>query len=320
MEETTSSMSSAKIRLAQISGHLLYKHPEPLITSRSFEPIEQQPDINTDPSAVIIFGWGGSSPSHLRPYTKKYKSLYPSSRIVALGSPFTDMFPWPIRSQPQREEGFQELLAACADADNENGILVHVFSNSGSYRFANLATRYRLTTRKPLPIRAMVIDSAPCFSSVVDKANALTKGFSLSGPTQFFANVILSMVLSVSWAWTLLTWQHEPMQRTEEVLINPKIVRRAASRVYIYSKEDRIVHWKGIENSAKEADKHGYTVRLERFQGSQHVMHARQDPARYWSIVEGLWDEAVRGDENTKFEYGERDRAMLILNGWEPRA
>ena len=56
-------------------------------------------------------------------------------------------------------------------------------------------------------------------------------------------------------------------------------------RLYLYSQAD--------EKHAEEARKAGLDVKIERFEGSPHVAHARSDPERYWSAVKKVWEDAT---------------------------
>ena len=64
-------------------------------------------------------------------------------------------------------------------------------------------------------------------------------------------------------------------------------------RLYLYSQADEMVPWTEVEAHAEEARKAGLDVRMERFEGSPHVAHARTDPERYWSAVKKVWEDAT---------------------------
>lgn len=77
-----------------------------------------------------------------------------------------------------------------------------------------------------------------------------------------------------------LAMSHNKVENVDEV-----------RRTYIYSREDELVDWKGVEKYAGEADAKGFTVRKEKFEGSAHVSHARHDGNRYWRVVEETWQD-----------------------------
>ncbi|EEB97368.1 hypothetical protein MPER_03326, partial [Moniliophthora perniciosa FA553] len=63
-------------------------------------------------------------------------------------------------------------------------------------------------------------------------------------------------------------------------------------RLYAYSDTDEVVAHESVEEHL-EGIRTILNVRAERFTGSRHVSHAKKDPKRYWSAVEGLWNEAL---------------------------
>ena len=304
--------SSPSARLSQISGHL----PSTPSVSTSAPPTPDTPSPTphqsnlTTPSAILIFAWGGATVLQLSRYVAKYSALYPSARIIPLGSPFSDFLPWPIRAQRQKEEGFDKILEACPPSEKDkNGVLVHIFSNGGAYRFCIMATRYLLTTHMPLPIRAMVLDSAPSPASARSKAETVTTGMALTGPIRFISLILLLLALSLERMWTFVTWQNEPVSWARKVLNDPGIVKRDSARVYIYSLEDKVVDWRGVEAHAEEARRQGYTVETERFRGSQHVSHAKVHPERYWTVISRTWDIASAAGGADRFRYGKIEKA-----------
>jgi hypothetical protein len=64
---------------------------------------------------------------------------------------------------------------------------------------------------------------------------------------------------------------------------------RELRRTYIYSETDALVGHEDLEAQAAEAKILGFDVRMEKFDGSLHVAHARKDEARYWGAVQETW-------------------------------
>jgi len=200
MAVTSTGYTSSLTRLSQITGHLVPTPSTPSIASSASEtpsPTLHQSNP-TSPSAILIFAWSGATVSQLSRYVVKYSELYPSAHTVPFGSPFKDFLPWPIRGQSQKEEGFDRILKACPPGqDEENRVLVHFFSNGGSYHFCNLATRYLLTTHTPIPIHALISDSAPFLSNPRSKADAVTAGLGLTRPIRLLSLAMLLVALSL---------------------------------------------------------------------------------------------------------------------------
>lgn len=70
-------------------------------------------------------------------------------------------------------------------------------------------------------------------------------------------------------------------------------------RLYLYSPIDELIPPEDVERHAAQArTEAGVTdIRMEKFEKSPHVAHARTDPERYWSAVKRVWEES--GEETT---------------------
>ena len=71
-----------------------------------------------------------------------------------------------------------------------------------------------------------------------------------------------------------------------------------------------MVPWTEVEEHAEEARKAGLDVRMERFEGSPHVAHARTDLERYWGTVKKVWEHAT----SPPAEVPEQERTICIGN------
>ena len=305
--------STSSARLSQVAAHLSAIPPSTSLSSPT------QTHQTPQPSAIILCGWIGAPPESLKHWVSKYAILYPSARILVLGTAFQDLFPWPLRSDEARGRGIDEILdtlfpSADGDervleehtaryaqqAENSNGLLVHILSDGGAYRFALLATRYFCTRHTPLPMQALVLDGAPAPTGPGDKAAAVTQLIAPAWPARPVVMIISMLSLTIMWVWTGITWQHEPVAWACEALNDPKIMRRQAARSYIYSQEDLVVDYKGVEAHAESARKRGFDVSLNKFKSSHHVQHARTNPDEYWRVITNLWDTVWRTEESYK--------------------
>ncbi|KAF8157727.1 hypothetical protein K438DRAFT_1861125 [Mycena galopus ATCC 62051] len=66
-------------------------------------------------------------------------------------------------------------------------------------------------------------------------------------------------------------------------------------RVYIYSAADSMVPASSVEKHISELRKSPsvFDIEVERFTSSEHVLHERQDPVRYWNAVRAVWDRSA---------------------------
>lgn len=91
---------------------------------------------------------------------------------------------------------------------------------------------------------------------------------------------------------TPLFWEQ---RRTE--LNQPTVLpwlTKSSPRLYIYSTRDSMIRWQDVESHAKDAEKWCARVRREKFDDSEHVMHMRKDPKRYWRVIKEVWTAACR--------------------------
>jgi len=109
--------------------------------------------------------------------------------------------------------------------------------------------------------------------------------------------------------WTFITWQNEPCSWASKVLNDPAVVNQSSVRVYIYFHEDKVVDWRGVEAHAKEAQKQGFKVESETFEGSQHINHAKAELERYWSVIKRTWNSALEVGGVARPKYRKLDQA-----------
>lgn len=60
-------------------------------------------------------------------------------------------------------------------------------------------------------------------------------------------------------------------------------------RMYVCSKKDDLIPIDQIEEHVKEARRRGLNVKIEMYEDTPHVAHARSYPERYWGAVKDLW-------------------------------
>lgn len=63
-------------------------------------------------------------------------------------------------------------------------------------------------------------------------------------------------------------------------------------RLYMCSRADRITSIRPILRHVEQSRRAGFDVRTEIFDKTQHVMHAKDEPERYWGAVQQLWRDA----------------------------
>lgn len=184
--------------------------------------------------------------------------------------------------------------------DNEHAsCYIHLFSNGGMFTTAHLLLAYRFATGgKPLRVSAMVLDSAPGVAAPSRSLKALTYGLPKALVIRQITYALLVMMVWGSWiVRRLMLRMEDPFAFTRRATLDKELVIAALRKketegkedviksCYIYSESDDLVPWTDVEEHAAMAVTKGRKVELEKFKGSPHVGHMRQDPEKYWAIV-----------------------------------
>ncbi|WEW56388.1 hypothetical protein PRK78_001831 [Emydomyces testavorans] len=252
------------------------------------------PKKHEKPLTIMLFFWMNAAHRTAAKYASEYSHLAPNARIISIFTSALDFFIRTSDTAQRRRIGpvLDAILSTEGIGDGNDGdrgrLYIHVFSNGGSITLNRVAAAYRDLTGKPLPVNALLIDSAPGKTSLAGAVRALSYSF----PAFFLWRV---MVFAFVWAWllssaflgTLLRRKH-PAHRLREELNDPGLISVGAERCYVYSKEDDLISWEHVEEHAGQARMKGWKVSREMFAGSPHVGHMRTDPQRYWKIVARL--------------------------------
>jgi len=177
-------------------------------------------------------------------------------------------------------------------------ILIHAFSNGGSYQLVTLGQL--LAKRSVIPSRrtttGIVIDSSPGRGNLTNAIQAFTAAV----PNRLY-RLLIGMLVSALYAYFSLRYilfgTNPPADILKESLLNAHLVPwvdERTPRLYVYSKVDQLIPWQDVEGHIHAVEAAGMDVRSEVFEKSAHVQHAIEDPKRYWSAIAGLWDAVAR--------------------------
>ena len=232
---------------------------------------------------IVVLFWMGASTRNAAKYLAEYVRMAPQARIIFILTSPTQIF----LHMSKRSWRTRIIVAEAIRSSVSRNIPLyfHTFSNGGAFTLESLASYYRHKEGKPLPAKALLIDSAPGHTSVSRAHKALSYSF-----PKFFVFRILSSILT--WAGLLLARLYgklrgikPPSQRAVEALNDTSLIDIGAKKCYLYSETDELIPWKDVEEHAAEAKQRGWEVSWEKFIGSAHVSHMRTDPKRYWEIV-----------------------------------
>ena len=252
----------------------------------------QDPTDSSDKAnqqVIFIAFWMNAPPRALAKYVIEYRRLVPSARIIFVRSSSNDFF-FRLRTQTRRACIAPAVEAMRGLVTPENPVFVHLFSNGGLLNTTHLLQTWKSATGSPLPISAMIFDSAPGSPSL----RSGLKAFSFALPQMWILRLLgkslLFVVLVLFRLIHALKIFPDPISLAREVVNDSSMVRAAnpegkLARCYIYSDTDDLVDWRDSESHALEAEAKGWVVRRELFKGSPHVGHMRAEPVRYWGIV-----------------------------------
>ncbi|TFK33425.1 hypothetical protein BDQ12DRAFT_691088 [Crucibulum laeve] len=269
------------------------------------------------PTIILIFGWMGAKLTHLYKYTKVYDELFPNTTKVLIRC--EPVYFWSSeKTNRARVAPVVEVLRrlgcipSAARTTIENGdaveplvinetprVLMHAFSNGGCLQLTTLSALISASPSPPLSLAlpsALIIDSAPGSGGV----HVTQRAFScaIHNPIiRYIAIAFIAFMYLYLYISRLFSSRLHMLDRMHELLLNHAMfpwTHKATRRLYMYSDGDDLVPAVEVEEHMSNAVKTGWVVSCERFGSSMHVAHARLDPARYWSAVEEVWEEAVR--------------------------
>ncbi|TPX07808.1 uncharacterized protein E0L32_010495 [Thyridium curvatum] len=271
---------------AKLSPCVLHYRPESNAASAPAASGSSPTPTPTPPKLIVFCGWMGARDAHLAKYIAQHQALYPSAQILLIRCTMAHML-FPSTALSQIKPAATAVRAALSDggsssrSQQKQEMLVHSFSNGGSAMLWHLYKVYG----EALPPHSTILDSAPGQFEYRSTITALTAG------QPWLALPLAHLFATAHWFALRVLRRADPLARparahNDRAGGNANEVRRA----YVFSKEDKLVSWRHVEENAREARAAGFTVRLEEFLGTPHVAHARADPERYWRIVRETWE------------------------------
>ncbi|KAF1953073.1 hypothetical protein CC80DRAFT_494942 [Byssothecium circinans] len=245
------------------------------------------------PRLIVISSWTDAKDVHIAKYIAKYQAMYPAAQILLLRSTMGCIFR-PSQIGPLMRVAASAIRAAfqAPVLSSSPPLLIHAFSNGGSSSIANLYEQFAATAGpnddKRLPPHVTIFDSCPGLFRIPRAVAFVSVGL------PFFQKLIaVPFLYAFAAFWTasmalgllpnsLGNWyksHNHNVANTAEV-----------RRVYIYSPTDALTDYKDVETHAAEAKSDGFSVALEKYEGSAHVSHLRKDETRYWDIVKRIME------------------------------
>lgn len=258
-----------------------------------------------EPDLIIVCSWMGAQPRYIKKYTKAYQTQFPSSPILLLRQDGGDLFWRPTWQQIRNLAPAVSVVRDLVDKKRPNcpRVLLHIFSNGGSYTACQFADAYRGSSPgkdELVPISALVLDSTPSLPSSKRAHAAISESLPKSP-------LLRDIGSAAVWAWIGLGTAVDTIGRKEDIttslrrrLNDPKgaFMQSTLKRLYLYSQADKLIPAADVEAHAEEAIRiiGKDRVRMEDFVSSRHVGHVMLDQERYWGLVKGCWEAQSKGD------------------------
>ncbi|KAL2148424.1 hypothetical protein VTH82DRAFT_2344 [Thermothelomyces myriococcoides] len=297
----------AKIDVSKVGGRSELAVPGFTRLSSQVFVREGQPNAldPTHPSTVVIYGWGDANPRHLVKYVDGYRKLFPNSRIVLVFSPILKTLYQTLEARsrtmlPVIEAVYPEALGKPAGekpACGRERVLLHVMSNTGGMNCAATMNAYsKHTGGAAFPHDMLVCDSTPGSTHFLPNVGPWSRAIALGAarwfPWPFFVTQALAaLFLGCLHGFGWLIGATSAAEFSTRAVNDARLSDTGARRLYLYSKEDDIIHWKDIEKHAAEARQKGWNVSTEIFEGTPHVGHMRRHPDQYWNAIASAWAE-----------------------------
>lgn len=258
------------------------------------------PTDHPPPTTILFFAWLGALPRHFSKYITHYINRYPNARILVITTGNSDLIYRSYATQEKRLEPALQVVLADSNLDGGGRLLAHAFSNGGSNALANLLLTFRRRTGNPLPLRALILDSAPGRVHLRPLADAMRMSMPKQAYLQLPILIFVFSLLGLLWVVHSVLRLENSVDRLRRLLNDPQWSPLDARRYYVYSKSDKLVKWEDVEEHADEAERRGYHVRREEFDTSEHVSHMKMDRVKYWSAMERLWNSSRAEDQQPK--------------------
>ncbi|EXJ78874.1 hypothetical protein A1O1_09276 [Capronia coronata CBS 617.96] len=251
------------------------------------------------PHLYIVCSWMGARSRNIKKYIKTIQTRFPFSKILLLRQDGGDLFWRPVSQQMKNLEPAVGVVKRLADIRRPDPlrVLVHIFSNGGSYTACQFADAFRSSTGELLPVSAMVLDSTPSLPSTSRSHTAICEYLPKSGSLRALGSAAVWAYLGFGKIVNKVAQKEDITLSLRRRLNDPEgaFTQGKAKRVYIYSQADKLIPAADVELHAQEAMRAigEERVQLEDFVTSRHVGHVLVDETRYWSIVENLWKDIV---------------------------
>lgn len=252
------------------------------------------------PDVVMIYGWGDGLPKHVSKYAEGYLGLFPYAKQIVVLSPIQKAFNSDLQ---QRSDSMLPVIKAVFPSGEEapKKILAHTMSNTGAVNYAAMLNAYQQLYNTPCPHQLLVMDSTPggtnFWANLSRWSRAMALGTAGWFPWPFAVTQgIWAVWLMVNGFYEALIGRESAGGWSSKAVNDGQYEVDGARRLYMYSKEDDLIHWGDIEEHAALSRKLGREADVEVFEGSGHVGHMRMHGEQYWNSILASWKRAIASE------------------------
>ncbi|KAK4233787.1 hypothetical protein C8A03DRAFT_38479 [Achaetomium macrosporum] len=285
-----------------------------------------------------IYTPSASAAASASPSPAPFQDPFYSNPYISSSTPYPDQRTPPSTTSPPALPRNPHRQQEQKQKQRFTSILLHAFSEGGAHKAVLLAQTYLSATNHaaPLPLRALILDSAPGRADYRRATTAFTR--SLPGNWQanpvgrVLAPPLAAGVVGLVWAGLRLRDRDGGDGGDKRAGSFIEETRRALNdkrlwdvggivRTYLFGEGDEVVWWRdvhdhGVESAVARSSSMGgekgggvgVGSLMVRFKRTEHCAHAKGEVngAVYWAAVRATWEATVDGGMGLRLGLGRR--------------
>jgi len=253
-------------------------------------PAKAKASVSPKYDLLLLCGWMNAPTRSLLKYYTLHQSIQPNVPVLFIESLTSSV----LGFETHTLIALRPALDVVCSLPPEPRIFVATFSNGGCLTLIRLLIQYHSKTGQPMPIKALVIDSAPGGSNFPEAYTRTIKAFmsnvTKTGLIWYPTWFLISTALLILFLIPPIFGVENPLSRIRRCLNDDTFLDKRCLQGYIYCKGDQMVGWEDIETHAREATDHGWTVIMKGFDGGSHVAGFRHHPIEYEAFIHQIQD------------------------------
>ncbi|CAK3800101.1 Hypothetical predicted protein [Lecanosticta acicola] len=245
---------------------------------------------STMPSLIVLCAWMNASSKHVAKYTSGYKKLYPKASILVIQSRLEDVFA-SDKLQAPRLKVACDIVSSHKKSENAGSVVLHAMSNGGGVAAARMGQIFhdRGQTRV---FDKLVLDCLPGIYDLRQITTAVSMNHLPKSPVLRFLVwwYVYFRIGFFSFLGSLIG-REEDISKLRRRLNDPKLFYTGAARLYMYSKNDALIHHWAVREHAMEATKRGYRTQEVVYEKANHCALLMDGPEKYFNAIKDFVEE-----------------------------